>query len=148
MDDYASFANDNSKWEQVSMATWVSLNICPFLTQFQVMEISWLGLSAISHADAWGAPRSLSQTWYTLLLAPDQSVEEERKFGLVAVWTHPCQAHLPSLDEVARKLALLINTGEGWAYVFMQLNKGSQHIPLATIRHISAMIDSTPSRST
>ena len=66
-----------------------------------------------------------------LLLAPDQAVGEERKCGLVAVWTHPHQACLPSLDEVARKLALLINTGEDWSYTFMQLNEDSQHIPLS-----------------
>ena len=82
-----------------------------------------------------------------LLLVPDQVVEEERRFGLVAVWTQPCQAHLPSLDEVARKLALLISTGEDWAYAFMQLNKDSQHIPLITTRHISTMVNDAHSRS-
>ena len=97
------------------MATWGSLNICPFLTEFQVMEIPWLGLSAISHADMSGDPKKPTSDMAYLLLAPDQSVEKERKFGLVAVWTHPCQACLFSLDEAARKLALLINTGEDWA---------------------------------
>ena len=129
MDDCTSFSSDTSKWEQVSMATWGSLDICPFLTQFQVMEITQSGLSIISCADVWGDPKKPKSEMAYLLLAPDQSVEEERKFKLVAVWTHSCQACIPSLDEVARKLALLINTGEDWVYAFTQLNEGSQHIP-------------------
>ena len=147
MDDYGSFASNTSKWEQANMATWGSLDICPLLTQFQVEEITREGLSAISHAKAWGDPKRPTSDMAYLLLAPDQVVEEERRFGLVAVWTHPCQAHLPSLDEVARKLVLLINTGEDWAYAFTQLNEDSQQIPLSTAGHSSTMIDGTPSRN-
>ena len=110
MDDYASFASNTSKWEQVNMATWGSLDIFPLLTQFQVVEITRVGLSAISRAEAWGDPKRPKSDKAYLLLAPNQAVEE-RRFGLVAVWTHPCQAHLPSLDEAVRKLTLLINTG-------------------------------------
>ena len=129
MDYYVYSASDANKWEQVSMATWGSHNICPLLTPFQVMEIIWLGLSVISCSDVQGDPKRPKSDMAYLLLVPDQAVEEERKFRLVAVWMHPCQAHLPSLDEVARKLALLINTGEDWTYVCMQLNEGSNHIP-------------------
>ena len=94
-----------------------------------------------------GDPKSPKSDMAYLLLEPNQVVEEERKFGLVAVWTHPCQAHLPSLEEVVRKLALLINTGEDWAYTFTQLNEDSQHIPLSTTAYISTMKDGAPSRS-
>ena len=147
MDNYASFASDTSKSEQDNMAAWRSLNICHLLTQFQVVEITRAGLSTISCAEAWGDPkRPKSDMAY--LLAPNQAVEEERRLRLVAVWTHPCQAHLPSLDEMVRKFTLLINTGEDWAYAFMQLNEDSQHFPLSTTGHISTMINDTPSRST
>ena len=84
-----------------------------------------MGLSAISYAKVWEDPKRPKPDMAYLLLAPDKAVEEERRFGLVAVWTHPCQVHLPSLDEVARKLTLLINTGEDWAYAFLQLNEDS-----------------------
>ena len=79
-----------------------------------------------------------------LLLAPAQEVEEQRIFGLVAVWVHRCQAHLPSVEEVARKLAFLINTREDWPYTFAWLCEDSQHIPLSNYGHISIMIDGTP----
>ena len=82
-----------------------------------------------------------------LLIVLAQAVEEERKFGLVAMWVHPCQNLLSSLEEAAKKLALLINTGDDWPYAFMWLCEDSQHVPLSD-RHISIMADGAPSRST
>ena len=52
-------------------------------------------------------------------------------FGLVMVWMHPHQACLSSLDEAVRKLTLLIDLGDNWAYTFVQLNKNTQYIPLS-----------------
>ena len=63
------------------------------------------------------------------------------------VWAHPHQACLSSLDEAAQKLTLLIDTGDDWAYAFLQLNKDTQHVPLSSNSHISTMINGTPSRS-
>ena len=83
-----------------------------------------------------------------LLLAPAQEAEEERRFGLVVVWVHPSQTLLPSLEEVVRKLTLLINTKEDWPYTFAWVCEDLQHIPLSSARHISVMVHGTPSRST
>ena len=43
-------------------------------------------------------------------------------FGPAIVWVHPYQAHIPTLDEAAKKLTLL-TTSENWAYAFVQLNE-------------------------
>ena len=67
--------------------------------------------------------------------------------GLTTVWAHPHQACLPSLDEAVRKLTLLINIGDNWVYTFMQLNKGTLHVPLLSKGHISTMINGVLSRS-
>ena len=82
-----------------------------------------------------------------LLIVPAQVVEEEWKFRLVARWVHPCQTLLSSLEEAAKKLALLINTGDNWPYTFVQLCEDSQHVPISDARHISIMVDGAPSRS-
>ena len=74
-------------------------------------------------------------------------MEEERRFDLVTVWVHPSQTLLPSLEEAARKLTLLINTKEDWPYIFTWLCKDLQHIPLSNTRHVSIMVDDAPSRS-
>ena len=43
-----------------------------------------------------------------LLLSPKKATKEKMVFGLAVVWVHPYQAHIPTLDEVQRKLTLLI----------------------------------------
>ena len=68
-------------------------------------------------------------------------------FGLAMVWAHQHQAHLSSLDEVMKKLALLIKLGNNWAYAFVQLNEDAQHVPLSNEGHLSAMVDGAPCRS-
>ena len=83
-----------------------------------------------------------------LLLAPSQEAEEEKRFGLAGVWVHPNQTLLPSSEEVAKKLTLLISTKEDWYYAFMRVNEDMQHLPLSDARHISILVDGALSRST
>ena len=82
-----------------------------------------------------------------LLLAPAQEADEERRFGLVALWVHPSQTLLPLLEEVARKLTLLISMKEDWPYAFTWVCEDLQHIPLSDAGHVSIMVDVAPSRS-
>ena len=93
--DYAYFVGDASRWEDATKAIWGSNNICPLLTQFQVSEITWLGLSAISQAEAWGDAKRPRFGMAYLLLAPAQEAEEERSFGLVAEWSIPVKPFFP-----------------------------------------------------
>ena len=65
----------------------------------------------------------------------------------MVVWVHPSQTLLPSLEEVARKLTLLINTKENWPYAFVWVCKDSQHIPISDAGHDSVMVGGAPSRS-
>ena len=148
MNDYSHFAEDINRWEQATEATWGSHDICLLLTQFYAMVITWLCLSAISQAKAWGDPKKPKLGMAYLLIAPTQAVEEERTFRLVAVWVHPSQTALSSLEESAKKLTLLINTRDDWPYAFVWLCEDSQHISLSNTRHISIMVDGAHSRST
>ena len=145
--DYAYFMGDASRWEDATEAIWGSHNICPLLTQFQVLEITQSGLSTISWAEVLGYPKKPRFGMAYLLLAPAQEAEEERRFGLVVVWVHASQTLLPSLEEAARKLTLLINTKEDWPYAFVWVCEDSQHIPFSNAGHVSIMVDGAPSRS-
>ena len=127
---------------------WGSHDICPLLTQFYAMAITWSFLLAISWAKAWRNTKKPKLSMAYLLIVPVQAVEEERTFGLVAVWVHPCQTLLSSLEEAVKKLTLLVNTAYDWPYAFLQLCEDSQHIPLSNARHISIMVNGAPSRST
>ena len=64
------------------------------------------------------------------------------------VWANPYQAWLSSLDEALKKLTLLINLGDNWAYTFVQLNEDDQqHVPLSNEGHLSTMVDEAPCRN-
>ena len=148
MNDYSHFAEDTNRWEQITEAMWGSHDIFPLLSQFHVMVISQSHLSAIFQAKAWGDPKKHKLGMDYLLIVPAQMVEEERIFGLVAMWVHPCQTLLSSLEEAVKKCTLLINTGDDWPYAFVQLCEDSQHVPLSDAEHVSIIVDSAPSRST
>ena len=83
-----------------------------------------------------------------LLISPTKVITGEMVFGLAIVWVHPYQVHIPTLDEVVKKLTLLTTTGKNWTYAFVQLNKDAQHVPLPKEGHLSTMIEGLPSRNT
>ena len=68
-------------------------------------------------------------------------------FWLAMVWVHPYQAHIPTLDEAVRKLALLTTSCPNWAYTFVLFNEDAQHVPLPLEGHLTAMIEGMPSRN-
>ena len=69
------------------------------------------------------------------------SVVGERVYWLAVVWVQPYQARVPTLDEAARKLALLTSSGSNWPYAFMHFNGDASHMPLPKEGHLSAMTD-------
>ena len=147
MGDYAYFSQYHGWWEELTEALWGSHDICPSLMQFKVEEITQLELLALSHAWAWGSMEKPYGDVAFLLIAPGKTIEGEMAFGLAAMWAHPHQACICSLDEVLRKLALLINLADKWAYTFVQLNEDAQHVPLSNEGHLSAMVDGASCRS-
>ena len=65
-------------------------------------------------------------------------------FGLAMVWAHLFQACLSSLHEVVKKLTLLLNSSDNWAYTFVQLNEDAQHVPLPKEGQLSVMSNGMP----
>ena len=125
MNDYSHFAEDANRWEQTTEAMLGSHDICPLLSQFYEMAISQSCLLAISQAELWGDPKKPKLGTAYLPIALAQTAEEERIFRLVTMWVHPCQTLLSLLEETAKKLTLLINTGDDWQYAFVQLCEDS-----------------------
>ena len=79
-----------------------------------------------------------------LLIAPSITMGYEKVFSLVVVWVHLHQVCYHSLEEVACKLALLVDESVDWAYAFVQLKEALSHVPLSSEGHISAMMDGAP----
>ena len=84
---YAYFAGDASRWEDATKAISGSHDICPLLTQFQDLEITQLGLSTISWAEAWGDPKRPRFGMAYLLLGASS-----RGRGREEVWPSGCMA--------------------------------------------------------
>ena len=147
MGNYAHFSRDPGLWEESTKMLWGSHDICPSLSWFQVRDVTWSELLALSCAGEWGDTEKPQCNMAYLLIVPGKTIEGEIVFGLNTVWAHPYQACLPSMDQVARKLPLLISIGNNWVYTFVWLNKGALHVPLSIKGHVSAMINGTLSRS-
>ena len=131
MGNYAYFAKDPGWWEESTQALWGWHDICPSLTQLSVALVTQSEFSTFSHAGVWGNAEKFQGNMAFLLIAPEKTIKGEMAFGLAMVWAHPYQACLSSLDEAAKKLALLINLGNNWAYTFVWLNEDAQHVPLS-----------------
>ena len=80
-----------------------------------------------------------------LLILPEEGVAGVRVYGLTVVWVHPPQSRVPTLDEAARKLALLTSSSSNWPYTFMHFNGDAHHVPLPKKGHLSVITDGTPS---
>ena len=142
MNDYTYFCKDASRWEQSTEAAWEVHNTCPLLMQFKVLEITQSGISTNSQAEVWGDHKKPRFGMAYLLLVPAQEAEEERKFGLVAVWVHPHQALLLWLDEVAKKTCLTYQYQGGLALHLCAVMQGLlAHPPL---QHLSILVDGAP----
>ena len=109
--------------------------------------VTWPELSALSHLGAWGDSKKFQGDLAFLLIVSEKTIQGEVAFGLTVVWADLYQTHLSLVDEVTKKLTLLVNCGHTWAYAFVWLNKDAQHMPLPKEGHLSAMIDGTPSRN-
>ena len=133
--NYAYFTKDANRWDSTTEDFWGLNDICPSLMQFHVSGITRADLSAISQAGRWENPKKQSQGMAYHLLVPSQEAEEEKRFGLAGVWVHPNQFLLSSLEEVAKKLTLLISTKEDWYYAIVQVNEGAQHPPFQHQTH-------------
>ena len=147
MNDCAHFSRDPSLWEELTQMLWGSHDICTSLSWFQLRDVTQLEFLALSCAGAWGDTEKPQCDMVYPLIVPGKTIEGEMAFRLAMVWAHPHHACLPSLDEAVRKLALLIDIGNDWAYTFVQLNEGALHVSLSSEGHTSAMINGALSRS-
>ena len=108
---------------------WWSHDICSLLTQFKVMEITQLGISTISQAEAWGDPTKPRFGMAYLLLAPAQEGGKE-------IWDSCCMG--PSLSSPSpltgwdgKKVCLTYQYQAGLALCIHAVMQGlSAHPPL------------------
>ena len=63
----------------------------------------------------------------------------DRNYGLLTVWVDPCQARVPSMEEVVGKLTAWASSGPNWPYPLVQLHEGTCHVPLPKEGHLGTL---------
>ena len=58
---------------------------------------------------------------------------------MALVWVNPHQAQVSTMEEVLGTLSTYTFSGPDWPYVFAQLYKGSNHIPLPKGKHLGVL---------
>ena len=145
MSEFLLLCGNATLWDSATSATWGLLDFCPMVMWFQECTIMQGQLTALSQVGAWGDAGKPCQDMVFLLMALSLAVRLEWVFRLTAMWTHPCQVHLPTLADVAQKLLLQADEGANWPYAYARMNDIMAHMPLSGKRHIGIMTSDLPS---
>ena len=126
----------------------IALGVPQHLPPPETIQVTQLTLPELlpSLAQGHGVMPKILQQLGILIISPKKSIVGEMVIRLTVVWVHPYQAHISTLDEAVKKLALLTTSGQNWAYAFVWFNKDAQQVPLPKEGHLSAMIEGEPSR--
>ena len=104
MTDYAFFSQGSDRWGKDLALLWRHLNICPSLQQFHVMSITQSELSSLTGLKAWGDKEKFHNDITFLLVSAKEEETGDRKYSLSNIWMNPCQARVPSIEEVVKEL--------------------------------------------
>ena len=145
MSKFSLLLTDIHLWEVSTKAKWGSLNFCPMVKWFQVWVIMPAQLIALSQAGAWEEAGKPQWDMAFMLIVPNTDAKCEHVFGLTAMWAHPHQACLRTLEEVAHKFLLLEDNSPDWPYTFVWMDDTVSHASLSSEGHIGTMTNSVPS---
>ena len=138
MTEFEFFANREERWGDSMRALSGSLSICPLLDHMHLPYHMVGKLLSISHLKVWGdTQKSHNGTAYLLVRVEDAS--EAGGYGIALVWISPHQAQALTMEEALGILSTCISSGSDWPYVFTQLYKGANHVPLPKDKHLSVL---------
>ena len=106
MRNYTFLSKDPSQWDESCQSLWGCHNIYPLLKQFHITQVTQPGAFFPHWLMGMGWLWKILQ-WYDISVGIAQrEFAGERMYGLAVVVVHPCQARVPTLDDVARKTCL------------------------------------------
>ena len=79
---------------------WGNISICPPLHWFQLPCHSQVELSSLNILKAWGEGQKPCHDIAFLLAQAEEEMTGDRNYGLSTIWVNPCQARVPSIEEV------------------------------------------------
>ena len=80
------------------------IKICPSLQWFHIPSLSSAELSSLNSLKALGERQNVHHNIAFLLVLAGKEPTGDRKYGLSTIWVNPCQARVPSMEEVVGKL--------------------------------------------
>ena len=139
MTEYAFFLHGVDWWRKEMALMWGNINICPSLQWFQIPSLSPAELSSLNGLRAWGERQKVCHDITFLLVLAEEEATGDRKYGQLTIWVNPCQARIPSMEEVVEKLTAWVSSGPDWPYTLVQLHKGTCHAPLPKEGHLGIL---------
>ena len=118
---------------------WGDINICPQLWQFHISSLTPVELFSLTGLKAWGGKQKVCHNITFLLVQAEEEATGDRKYGLSTVWINPCQARVPSMEEVFEKLTAWVSSGPDWPYTLVWLHEGTHHVPLSKEGHLGIL---------
>ena len=73
------------------------------------------------------------------MVQAEEETTGDRYYGLLTIWVNPCQARVPSMEEVVEKLTACTSSGPDWPYALVQLHEGTHHVPLPKEGHLGIL---------
>ena len=119
-------------------AVWGDLSIYPCLDSLELPNDMPGKLLSISHLKIWGGTQEPSSNMAYLLVCTEGG-SEAKSYGMALVWVNPHQAWVSTMEEALGTLSTCTPSGPDWLYVFAQLYKGSNHIPLSKDKHLGIL---------
>ena len=110
MTNYTFFLLGSDRWGKDLASLWGCLNICPSLQQFHITSITQSELSSLTGLKAWGDKEKFHNNIAFLLVSAEEEATGDRKYGLPTIWVNPCQARVPSMEEVVKELTTWVSS--------------------------------------
>ena len=144
--NYAYFAQDANRWDNVTEAFWGSHDICPSLTQFHISRITRADLSAISKAGRWGNPRSNDKVWPLFCWCHHRRQKKQKGLAWWGYGSTSTNSFFPLSRRWQRNL-LYISAQRRIGTMPLCKSMRIHSTPLLDARQISILVDGAPSRS-
>ena len=128
MSDFTLLSTDASLWEMTMKSSWRSHDLSGG-DKFPGASDPQAQLDTLSQAMAWRDAEKPQWDMAFLLITPSTAAGYERIFGLLTIWSHPCQDCYITLVDVVHKLVLLVDSSADWVSCHTPLSSMATSVP-------------------
>ena len=101
-----------------------SVNICPWISQFEIPHHTPADVSSLNGLRAWVEDHSLCCDIAFLVILMEEALGD-KQYGISMVWVDPSQTRVTSMEEAVTRLTTDTSNRAYWPYALVQLYKGT-----------------------